>query len=67
MWAVEEATKVDNALILTDSATSPLERKIITLEAVPLETQPTRTIPVAKPGGIRSRFAILHAAKGMTR
>ena len=45
-------TRVETEEMVTDSATSPLARKIITLEAVPLATLPTSTIPAESSGGI---------------
>ncbi|MNV63594.1 hypothetical protein D3C71_1561970 [compost metagenome] len=60
-------TRVESALMVTDSATSPLERKIITLDEVPLATLPTSTIPAVSSGGICKALAISQAASGMMR
>jgi hypothetical protein len=59
------AIRVETVATATDSATSPLARKAMTLEAVPLGAQPTRMTPAAS-SGLRCRAtAISQPAPGM--
>lgn len=63
---VNTPASVDRALIVTDSATSPRARKMITFEAVPLATLPTHIMLAASAGGRRSARAIAQAANGVS-
>ncbi|GAB3792129.1 hypothetical protein GCM10028868_07150 [Virgibacillus kimchii] len=56
---------VDDAVILTDKGVSPLERKVMTFDAVPPGQQPTRITPTATSGGNCKPTANAKAMSGM--
>lgn len=56
---------VDTAVKETDNATSPLARKVITSEAVPPGTVPTRISPTVKAAFREKIFARANAIRGI--
>ncbi len=60
------AAIVERAVILTDNAKLDLDKKTITLEAVPPGQLETKINPTAKNGGKSNAFPKNHPKKGMT-
>ena len=56
---------MDTEVRETDNATSPFERNVITSEAVPPGTVPTRTRPTVKASSKQKIFAMANAIRGM--
>ena len=50
-------TMVEQAVMVTDKATLPRAKKVITFEATPPGQEPTNTTPAATSGGKRNRIA----------
>ena len=60
------ASKVDVAVIPTDSAKSPLDRYVMTFEAVPPGQHPTRITPMASAGSSLNIRVNASASSGIT-
>ena len=58
---------VETAVSDTDNVKSPFARKVITSDAVPPGTVPTRTSPTVKPWFKENKLAIVKANKGIIK
>jgi hypothetical protein len=60
-------TIVEQDVMVTDNATSPFARYVMTFDAVPPGQEPTRINPAAIAGGSSKTFAMATAINGIIR
>ena len=60
------AARVEHAVIVTDSATLPFARYVITFDEIPPGLAPSNTMPNINSGGSPKANEMLHPKKGIT-